>query len=274
MNSKLGFNTIQKSIRLSIYLIFVFNLVSCITNNETSLKCDKEKELFTLTNTCQFSFDTIKSYRDFKYFADKLRGTLQQCSISYGFIYNFEDHNLIPNTDSTKNILIPCFQVYSDRCNFDKFIQPELNIFIKSGDTLKIQALRDTIVFNIFQDKQLIYKYINDFYSKKFIDTTCYANFDKSWTHIYVVDTLSLQNSFQPLFRILVKAYYNSITSLLIKNYGKEFCKLDNAKSNRLVNFLHFNILINDFDNSNYNYEKQLEEEKQKEEIEISVHNK
>lgn len=151
-------------------------------------------------------------------------------------------------------------------------IQPELDILIKPGDTIVIKSLKDTIIFKPSDQKNsLINKYIEGFYSDKFMDTSSYSKLGSSWTHIYITDTLNFQRYFQPVFSLLIKTYFSSVSLALKKNYNKNLCGLNKIEANGLVRLLHFRILVNDFGaDINYNYERELGNERLKKEINIT----
>lgn len=114
-------------------------------------------------------------------------------------------------------------------------------------------------------------KYINVYYTEKYKDTLSYPKLNKSLTYVYISDSLDFHNSLLIIFRVLIKAYYNSVTELIQQNYGESLCQLDNSKTNMIINTLHLNVLVGNFDIRSYNYEEELEKERQKEKINIST---
>lgn len=158
MNTISSFCSKLKKIDLCLYLVFAFGILGCISNREKLIICDKEKELFTSANTYKLSIKSIKSAKDFGNFAVNAADTMHDCHLVCGFSYNYEDSSLNPNINPSKNILIPCLHVFSNRCTVDKLLQPELSILMLPSDSLIIINKNDTTLYNVSYDKNKIYK--------------------------------------------------------------------------------------------------------------------
>jgi hypothetical protein len=229
-------------------LIWLLLLLECKNSNVELIQCNAEKKIFTLENSHLLSLDLIDSYSDFKKYSYEIQDTIRGCYNYFGLLYNYQDSNLIPNKDTSFNILVPCFQMVSPECHICKSYQSDLKILLLPYDSLIVIYSDGSTKFDFLKDRIKINKMIFDHFYRNFLDSSKVINQNELWTHVYIDSTLNFKSSIEAIFKIVLNEYCNSFNLFIKNRYGMRFCDLTSDIQNMLINKYHYKLIIDDFD--------------------------
>jgi hypothetical protein len=234
----------------SIYVIlFSLLLLGCKSKTKTDVfECNFEKNLYVLKNEVPLDLDTIKTYKKFNEYADKIDDTISACCINFGFVYNLENLTFTTNIDTSQNIIIPCFTVWSFNCT-SQIKKPELSIYLTNNDTIQIIQLKKDTTNILYTRKDLITQYFSNYYSLKRQTSSDFKEFNQRWVHICINDSFDFKTKLLPIFNILFAIHRESFRQFAFEKYKKYLCQLDTANMNSLQSSRYrFRIMIDNFD--------------------------
>jgi len=230
------------------FLILILTLVSCSNTKNDFYLCAKKAGMFSRTKPFTISFDTIRSFSDFRKLSNSIRDTLSDCSLICGFVFNSKDSSFVPDLDTNNNIVIPAFDIISNHCNVDYF-PPGIEIFMVSNDSVEIFHKPDNTTKKFSVNGEEFNKAIDSFYENVFqanqgLNLRNYINF-------VIPDTTDLNKYFLPCFRVLIRNYKNNYELYLTK-HNLNMCDTSRFEWNSdLTQSFRFKLRLDDFDYRN-----------------------
>ena len=246
----------QTTMKQIFVFLIIIALSSCKSKNGYFNGCELEKKLFEYRYIIPLRLDTILNLNEFQKFERAIKDTLEFVSV-YGMIYDFENQRFVPNPKTSKNLIIPAFEVIGERTHVDK-PRPILTIYLTECDTIefitKEESIHNDTVIS-FKDRRTtsmrissntsgIQNYLNEFFRLR------YSKLNRSkesfpWIYVCINDKYSFNEVFLPVFNILFNSYYNNTLNALKPN---EICESDSLKLESIVDSYGFKMFIDDLD--------------------------
>lgn len=236
----------MKPLHLLLFSFLFF--AGCRKSHQDFFSCAKEKGLFSSKGVIPISLDTIKTYRDFRKYGDRIRDTISNCEVIFGFVYNYKDSCFKPNKNDSYNVNIASLEVFSRHCFVDG-VAPSVNIYLTRLDSITI--------YNRINNESYVGRYkmnsvrqkIDVYYDSVFNRLLKNESHSTAYIHIVVSDTIPFAECLLPTLKILLDSYSSHLTNYLQSNYKIDVCSLSTESLSKRRGNLNFRILIDTFDN-------------------------